>query len=546
MSENAEKPEVSLKEKEEIRLKVSSASAPEISSELSSEHAVSSELAVSVPKTSDSESKGSQAIVSAGGAGGDNEQNAKTHGLTLDETSSSGLMRHKLIVAACLCVSLSLLFLNSLDLKHLIERDAIFEDNTKLTFVAPKAELPPDLSYSDFNEPLWRETDLQPVFKSSWKGKLFGFVDGSGKVVVQPQFAWVYDFSDGLAAARVGEGEKAKWGYIDKTGQFKIPPKFSNAFMFSHGMAIVNLDKRQIFIDKTGRQIVPEEFRGFNRISTGFIVHTNKKRSGILDFSGKWILPPIYTEIKEFHPAEITSPPSRVVPSTHQSEVDAKFLKIRRHDLYGVAKPSGEIVIEPKYEDVISYHNGIAAVSVNGKIGFIDDKTGKFLISPQFDYATPFDSIMAVKKSGEWSFINQRGEPIASSKFDKVITEPNGDWFANGLGPVVVNKKVGYVNEAGEFGIKPFFDMASTFKNEHALVYFGERYRIIDTAGKVIPGFVFGSLYGDYGKKVNVKIPGPLFPIVNRSEIRAIQRDINDWNEGRHSIFWNRRGPWEF
>jgi hypothetical protein len=36
------------------------------------------------------------------------------------------------------------------------------------------------------------------------------FIDTTGKVVIQPQYNSVYDFSEGLAAVEV----KGKWGYI--------------------------------------------------------------------------------------------------------------------------------------------------------------------------------------------------------------------------------------------------------------------------------------------------------------------------------------------
>ena len=48
------------------------------------------------------------------------------------------------------------------------------------------------------------------------ENKKFGFMDKSGKVVVNPQFDRAFDFSDGLAVVVVG----GKMGYIDKTGKY--------------------------------------------------------------------------------------------------------------------------------------------------------------------------------------------------------------------------------------------------------------------------------------------------------------------------------------
>ena len=46
-----------------------------------------------------------------------------------------------------------------------------------------------------------------------------------------------------------------KWGYIDKTGKFVIEPKFEGAYPFSEGLAMVKVGKAVGYIDKTGRYI---------------------------------------------------------------------------------------------------------------------------------------------------------------------------------------------------------------------------------------------------------------------------------------------------
>src|SRR3954465_2921110 len=43
-----------------------------------------------------------------------------------------------------------------------------------------------------------------------------------------------------------------KWGYIDRTGRIVVEPKFDNAERFSEGFAAVVADGRHGYIDKTG------------------------------------------------------------------------------------------------------------------------------------------------------------------------------------------------------------------------------------------------------------------------------------------------------
>jgi len=49
-----------------------------------------------------------------------------------------------------------------------------------------------------------------------------GYIDRSGKVVIEPQFSAALRFSNGLAAVRGGSGEE--WGFIDRTGRVVIEP----------------------------------------------------------------------------------------------------------------------------------------------------------------------------------------------------------------------------------------------------------------------------------------------------------------------------------
>ena len=53
-------------------------------------------------------------------------------------------------------------------------------------------------------------------------GGCWGFIDRSGKVIIEPQFGSALFFSGGLARVSppVGEEIKGTWGYIDKSGTF--------------------------------------------------------------------------------------------------------------------------------------------------------------------------------------------------------------------------------------------------------------------------------------------------------------------------------------
>ena len=63
----------------------------------------------------------------------------------------------------------------------------------------------------------------------------YGYIDKSGKVVIEPQFDEERAFSEGLAQVE----KDGKWGFIDKSGKVVIEPQFDWVSDFSEGLAKV-------------------------------------------------------------------------------------------------------------------------------------------------------------------------------------------------------------------------------------------------------------------------------------------------------------------
>ncbi len=80
-------------------------------------------------------------------------------------------------------------------------------------------------------------------------GKLWGYIDKTGKVLIDPQFDLAEPFSEGLAAVYKGE----KWGYIDKAGRMQIGLQFDKAYDFDDGLAMVWLGEKMAYILPTGK-----------------------------------------------------------------------------------------------------------------------------------------------------------------------------------------------------------------------------------------------------------------------------------------------------
>ena len=79
-----------------------------------------------------------------------------------------------------------------------------------------------------------------------------------------------------------------------------------------------------------------------------------------------------------------------------------------------------KIVIEPQYDEATEFYEGLAAVRINGKWGFID-KTGKIVVKPQYDRVENFyEGVAAVEIKNKWGFIDKTGKIVIEPQYDGV------------------------------------------------------------------------------------------------------------------------------
>lgn len=118
-----------------------------------------------------------------------------------------------------------------------------------------------------------KKENHEGLFPVKVSGK-YGYIDKTGKLVINPQFDAAWGFAEGLALVGIGErdtttftlGLKAggKYGFIDKTGKYVINPQFDAGCGFSEGLARVRLGDLRTgkwgYVDKTGKYIwLPSE-----------------------------------------------------------------------------------------------------------------------------------------------------------------------------------------------------------------------------------------------------------------------------------------------
>ena len=195
------------------------------------------------------------------------------------------------------------------------------------------------------------------------KGDKFGYVDKTGRFVIEARFDEAEDFKEGLAAVKVpvkvDDALESKFGFIDKTGKMVIAPQFSEANSFSEGLAAVTINTfdQDGYIDKTGKVVIAPQFDNAGSFSDGLakIVMRGENfvdKAGFIDKSGKFVIAPQFEQ-----------------------------------------RPGGNSLNYRGFKD------GLAAVEVNNKTGYID-KTGKLVIAASYDYGSEFHNGIAKVVTG--------------------------------------------------------------------------------------------------------------------------------------------------
>ena len=225
------------------------------------------------------------------------------------------------------------------------------------------------ISTGDGAEGAYFSEGLMPrVVKGKW-----GFVDKSFRFVIQPQFDWAEGFSEGRAVVQVGR----KWGFIDKSGQVVIQPKYDLVWRFSDGLARVRYDIPD------GKVMTVEGEQTAYRYQYGFVDH-----------DGHEVIPPQFGEATYFSEGfALASPPNS--------------------ELLGILDKRGSFVRAPEYEDGREFHEGLAAVSVNGRWGYVD-AGGSWIIPPTFSHAEDFRRGLARVswKKGVYGYVNNKGDAV--------------------------------------------------------------------------------------------------------------------------------------
>ena len=366
------------------------------------------------------------------------------------------------------------------------------------------------------------------------KDKAWGLINKEGTVVADFQYKKIDSIGNGLIPVRM----RREWGFLDAQGRVVAKCQYEEIDDPSEGMVPVKLNKKWGCLDELGRLAVECQYEEIEAFSDGKAKARKGKNWGVIDRSGRVIIPFEYGYLGEFSDGMIVF--TNLVPVAFSGPIR-----------YGFLNSQGQVIVEPKYQAVTSYYQGIAEVMDDDENLGLVDKEGNMVLDCLYSFiGISFDDIWFqemihypnrpfldggiydqfvlmdgygleefledtntdhIKKmklltgvtrnsysplipvlpnDKKWGFVDYDGNIVIECIYDEV--KP----FCEGLAAVKVNGKWGYINDRGRVVIPIQYANADSFSEGLAAVNMVQdrlfkRYGFINKEGKLVIGHEF-------------------------------------------------------
>ncbi|MEG1255416.1 WG repeat-containing protein [Clostridium sp.] len=242
--------------------------------------------------------------------------------------------------------------------------------------------------------------NLYPAMVNTRDGRFYGYINSSGKFIINPKFSMVYDFNeDGIAVVC----ENNHCGAINLRGEYIIPPIYDSLQPFVEKRAVFVKDNTMGVINEIGQVITNKPYNFISNYSdslalVGISNSSGEYLYGYINKDGVEVIPPIFINGNDFQ--------------------DHHALVKNKSGIYQVIDKSGNISTSFPYKYVGNYGEELFTFSeeIGGLLGYVSID-GRVVIKPKFTSALAMqDGYMIVSTSpnyiGDYGVINMTNHII--------------------------------------------------------------------------------------------------------------------------------------
>jgi len=265
----------------------------------------------------------------------------------------------------------------------------------------------------------------ETVFLPAKSNGMFGWMDQTGTIIIQPQYTNVGFFKDGLAWAE----KNGKYGFVNKANKVIVPFQFESVTDFEQGRSIVELNELYGCIDRTGAYTVPPQFKDLGIYTEGLMYAQKDSLYGYYDGFGTQRIQPIYDEAFSF---------------------ENGIAKVVYEGSTGFIDTYGSYVIKPMYDDLIFFSDSILLTEGEEYIQFLNRKTGKLLDLKADRVGKLVNDLALIEFDGKVGYINGRGQVVIPLKFDTYTNSVVEGTFVGNIAKVAAKGKYGIIDKTGK------------------------------------------------------------------------------------------------
>jgi hypothetical protein len=267
------------------------------------------------------------------------------------------------------------------------------------------------------------------------KGNLYGFIDKTGRIVIDFKFSNARSFNEGVSAAEI---KNSGWGLIDKKGNF-ITPMYKYIYYYSGGFfRFETAEGKTGFLRPDGTIAINPEFEEAGSIVEGYTYIKKNGRYGYINSEGKIIIKP------EFGSRKFTGTPDYFIKG--------KAVLSRDNKLF-LASTDGSVKPLKGIEEASLHRDGYGVIKKDGKY-CLTDMNLNIIGSRSFD-SQLFDA-------GEKKILFMDGNKYGAMDLEgNIAVKPvstNMFYFRQGYAKVIPCHDCGFtvINDKGEdmFGLQ--------------------------------------------------------------------------------------------
>jgi hypothetical protein len=367
----------------------------------------------------------------------------------------------------------------------------------------------------------------------------YGYIDSNNTVQVSEELINLIHFKDGLSPIFC----EGKYGFINEKFQIVISCKYNYVNLFYNNLSLVKFNEYLYLITKSDSIVRKLDYRlpNFARVfrpQSNWIIFIKKNFEKFqIDTNYNITLLDENYDIVDIQTDDYEKNANFDLTNVKQVlRVDSCFycprnsVLFKKNGLIGIADTNGNIISPPIYDwllvpsnysldlfivktksktgvflksfllidtifDDIIYNRDYYSVKKGGKYSLLNRK-GAFIIPELFFdycYMSSEGIITAIHQNedstkGKIEYFNQYGEQISTLKFE------DGEEFHEGLCPIKISGKWGFINTNGDLAVKVIYDTVSFFKNDRAFVKYKGKWGLIDQYGIAITDFKYDEI----------------------------------------------------